>query len=130
MVKLAGFQSQLEASCMSCHTEELWYSETVCGWQYIYIYIVCVCVYVYIYIYIYIYIYSITIFYPTRIFHCKEMGVLRKFVMLTRGKFCISLKLSKQYVTIIRKNHALKKFHSEQIKISYSLCFLEKNHPK
>ena len=29
-VKLAGFQSQLEASCVSSHTDELRYNETVC----------------------------------------------------------------------------------------------------
>ena len=34
--KLARFQSKLKASCMSSHTSELWYNETVCGWQYIY----------------------------------------------------------------------------------------------
>ena len=28
-VKLGGFQSLLEESCMSSHTEELWYNETV-----------------------------------------------------------------------------------------------------
>ena len=33
-VKLGRFQSQLEASCVSSHTDELWYNETVCGWQY------------------------------------------------------------------------------------------------
>ena len=43
-VKLGGFRSQLQASYMSSHTEELWYNETVCGWQN----------YIYIYIYIYI----------------------------------------------------------------------------
>ena len=37
-VKLSGFQSQLQASYMSSHTEELWYNETVCLWIYIYIY--------------------------------------------------------------------------------------------
>ena len=39
--KSAGFISQLEASCMSSHTEELWSNETVCLWiiMYIYIYI-------------------------------------------------------------------------------------------
>ena len=31
-VKLGGFQSQLEASSMSSHTEEFWYNKTVCGW--------------------------------------------------------------------------------------------------
>ena len=29
-VKSDGFQTQLEASCMSSHTEELRYNETVC----------------------------------------------------------------------------------------------------
>ena len=41
---LCGFQSQLEASNVSSHIEELRYKETVCGW------------YIYIYIYIYIYL--------------------------------------------------------------------------
>ena len=44
-VKLVGFQSQLQASNVSSHTEELWYNETVCLWLTIYIYI-----YIYIYI--------------------------------------------------------------------------------
>ena len=35
-VKLGGFRSQLEASCVSSHTEELWYNETVCLWMPIY----------------------------------------------------------------------------------------------
>ena len=30
IVKLGGFQSQLEVSCISSYTEELWYNETVC----------------------------------------------------------------------------------------------------
>ena len=38
-VKLARFQSQLQASYVSSHTEELWYNETVCLWITIYIYI-------------------------------------------------------------------------------------------
>ena len=38
-VKLGGFRSQLEASCMSSHTEELWYNETVCLWMTIYMHI-------------------------------------------------------------------------------------------
>ena len=38
-VKSAGFWSQHEASCMSSHTEELWYNETVCWWMTIHIYI-------------------------------------------------------------------------------------------
>ena len=29
-VKLGGFRSQLQASYVSNHTEELWYNETVC----------------------------------------------------------------------------------------------------
>ena len=29
-VKLGGFRSQLQASNLSSHTEELWYNETVC----------------------------------------------------------------------------------------------------
>ena len=37
-VKLGGFRSQLQASYMSNHTEELWYNETVCPWMNIYIY--------------------------------------------------------------------------------------------
>ena len=28
--KLGGFWSMFEASCVSSHTEELWYNETVC----------------------------------------------------------------------------------------------------
>ena len=40
-IKLGGFQSQLQASNMSSHTEKLWYNETVCLWMTIYI---CVCV--------------------------------------------------------------------------------------
>ena len=38
-VKLGGFQPELKASCVSSHTDELWYNETVClyGWLYIYI---------------------------------------------------------------------------------------------
>ena len=36
-VKLGGFQSQLEASYVSSHTEELWYDETVCLCMTIYI---------------------------------------------------------------------------------------------
>ena len=43
-VKLGGFRFQLEASCVSSHTEELWYNETICLWMTIYIYI-----YIYIY---------------------------------------------------------------------------------
>ena len=45
-VKLGGFRSQLQASYMSSHTEELCDTtkQSVCGWQYIYIYI-----YIYIY---------------------------------------------------------------------------------
>ena len=38
-VKLGGFQSQLQASYVSSHTEELWYNKTVCLWMTIYIYI-------------------------------------------------------------------------------------------
>ena len=39
-VKLGGFRSQLQASYVSSHTEELWYNETVCLWMTIYIWIV------------------------------------------------------------------------------------------
>ena len=35
-VKLGGFWSQLQASYVSSHTEELWYNETVCLWMTIY----------------------------------------------------------------------------------------------
>ena len=42
-VKLGGFRSQLQASYMSSHTEELWYNETV--W-------LSMTIYIYIYIYI------------------------------------------------------------------------------
>ena len=38
-VKLGGFQSQLQVSWVSSHTEELWYNETVCLGVTIYIYI-------------------------------------------------------------------------------------------
>ena len=38
-VKLSWFRSQLQASYVSSHTEELWYNETVCQWMTIYIYI-------------------------------------------------------------------------------------------
>ena len=37
--KLGRFRSQLQASCVSSHTEELWYNETVNRWMTIYIYI-------------------------------------------------------------------------------------------
>ena len=36
-VKLSGFRSELQASYVSSHTEELWYNETVCLWMTIYI---------------------------------------------------------------------------------------------
>ena len=36
-VKLGMFRSQLEASCMSSHTEESWYNKTVYLWMTIYI---------------------------------------------------------------------------------------------
>ena len=38
-VKLGGFRSQLQASYVSSHTEQMWYNETVCLWMTIYIYI-------------------------------------------------------------------------------------------
>ena len=38
-VKLGVFRSQLEVSCNSSHTEELWYNQTVCLWMTIFIYI-------------------------------------------------------------------------------------------
>ena len=38
-VQLGGFRSQLQASYVSSHTEELLYNETVCLWMTIYIYI-------------------------------------------------------------------------------------------
>ena len=38
-VKSAGFWSQLEASLVSYHSDELWYNETVFLWMTIYIYI-------------------------------------------------------------------------------------------
>ena len=38
-IELGGFQSQLQVSYMSSHTEELSYNETVCLWMTIYIYI-------------------------------------------------------------------------------------------
>ena len=37
-VKLDGFRPQLEASCVSSQSEDLWYNETVCLWMTIYIY--------------------------------------------------------------------------------------------
>ena len=42
-VKLGGFWSQLQASYVSSHTEELWYTEAVCLWMTIYIYIYIYC---------------------------------------------------------------------------------------
>ena len=36
-VKLGGFRSRLEISCVSSYTEQLWYNETVCLWMTIYI---------------------------------------------------------------------------------------------
>ena len=36
-VKLGGVRSQIKASYVSSHTEELWYNETVCLWMTIYI---------------------------------------------------------------------------------------------
>ena len=38
-VKLGGFQSQLQASDVSSHTEKFWYNGTVFLWMTIYIYI-------------------------------------------------------------------------------------------
>ena len=35
-VNLVGFRSQINASCVSSHTEKLWYNETVCLWMTIY----------------------------------------------------------------------------------------------
>ena len=34
-VKLGDIRFQLEASCVSCHTEDLKYKETVCGWRFL-----------------------------------------------------------------------------------------------
>ena len=42
--KFVGFRSQLQASYVSSHTEELWYNETACRWMTIYIYISDKCV--------------------------------------------------------------------------------------
>ena len=39
-VRLGGFWSQLQASYVSSHTEELWYNEIVCLWMTVYIYII------------------------------------------------------------------------------------------
>ena len=36
-VILSGFRSQLQASYVSSHTEELWFNETVCLWMIVYI---------------------------------------------------------------------------------------------
>ena len=47
-VKLGEFQSQLEASYVSSHTEKLSYNKTVCLRMTIYLFII----YIYIYIYI------------------------------------------------------------------------------
>ena len=65
-VKLGRFLSQLQASYVSSHTEELWYNETVCLWmtKYIYIYMddnIYIHIYIYIYIYIYIVIHKQTV---------------------------------------------------------------------
>ena len=38
-VNFGRFRFQFQASYVSSHTEELWYSETVCLWMTIYIYI-------------------------------------------------------------------------------------------
>ena len=38
-VKSGRFRSQLQASYVSSHTEELWYNETLCLWMTIYIYV-------------------------------------------------------------------------------------------
>ena len=38
-IKLGGFRSQLQASYVFSHTEELWFNETVCLWMTIFIYI-------------------------------------------------------------------------------------------
>ena len=46
-VKLAGFGTQLQATDVSSHTEELWYNETL--WMTIYIYIYNIYIYIYIY---------------------------------------------------------------------------------
>ena len=63
-VKSAGFRSQLRASRLSSHTDELRYNETVM-WMTIYIYIyicvcvcvcVCVCACIYVRVCVYIYI--------------------------------------------------------------------------
>ena len=32
-IKLGGFRSQIQASYVSSHTEELWFYETVCLWM-------------------------------------------------------------------------------------------------
>ena len=32
-IKLGGFRSQLQASYVSSHTEELWYNKTACLWM-------------------------------------------------------------------------------------------------
>ena len=37
-VKLGGIRSQIQASYVSSHSEELWYNETVSLWMTIYIY--------------------------------------------------------------------------------------------
>ena len=54
-VKLDMFRSQLQASYVSSHTEELWYNETVCLWMTIYIFLFLKYIIYIIYIYIYIY---------------------------------------------------------------------------
>ena len=39
-IKLVGFLSQLQASYVSSHTEDLRYNETACVWMTVYVYIV------------------------------------------------------------------------------------------
>ena len=65
-IKVGGFWSQLQASYMSSHTEELWYNETVCLWMTLYIYI---------------YIYNLTNFYKLIFFQIKSS---RKFNLVKR----------------------------------------------
>ena len=61
--KLTRFRSQLEVSCVSNHTNELWYEETVCGWHsinlsiYLSIYLsISLCIYIYIYMCVCVYV--------------------------------------------------------------------------
>ena len=92
-IKLAVFWSQLEASRMSSHNDELWYNETVFLWMTIYIYI---------YIYIYIHLYDIIVYYihmllkkkivvlPTSHHQMMRLGVFQSQSIITTNPECSS----------------------------------------